>query len=239
MMKSLVTKKSKLLFPYLLAVVCTTAFFSFEFVPVKSLEYKEIILKHKEAKKKRTKALNKLKESTKGSPVYSEYLKEKRNTDKLWKELKVIQNNNKFLGFTNIQQFLGEFGWVFGLFIYSLFNLFRSYTSSNKEYGYIFLHSVILGISCFYLLWIFQPYQDIPKIYYYLMAILSGVAISFSVHLMSLYNFSDIGKLQKIIRGLFDFILIDSKEKDLIKDEKKDYYKKKSLDLVKNALDNE
>lgn len=223
----------------MLAVVCTTAFFSFEYAPDKTQEYLKAKQNHTEAKKKRTKALNKLKESVKGTAVYEAYLIEKNKTDKLWSKLNIVKKEDVFFGFTNVQQFLNEFGWVLGLFIYSLFNLFRSYTANNKEKGYIFLHTVILAISCFFLFWIFQPYQDIAKVYYYLMSIACGITISYSIYLMSAYNFSDIGKLQNIIKGLFDFILVDSKEKDFVKEEKKKYYEEKSIEIVKNALDNE
>lgn len=235
----LVMKKNNQIYPYFLAVVCSTAFFSFEYVPEKSLKLKESTKKYLKAKKKRTEALNKLKEYTKGTALYEAYLIEKKNTDKLYSNLKEVKQNDRFFNFKNIQQFLGEIGWVLGLFMYSLFNLFKSYTATNKERGYIFLHSVLLSIACFYLFWIFQPYQDIPRVWYYIMSVASGIVISYAVYLMAAYKFSDVGKLQLIIRNLFDFILVDAKENDFVKEDKKEYYEKKSVELAKNALDNE
>ncbi|CAM1345515.1 conserved membrane hypothetical protein [Tenacibaculum amylolyticum] len=235
----IITKKNKQIYPYILAVVCTTAFFSFEYFPDKSSEYLIAKRNHTKAKKKRAIALNKLKDFAKGSVLYEKYLQEKIETDKAWQELKRVKKNDIIFGFTNTQQFLSELGWVLGLFLYSLFNLFRTYTSNNKELGYVFLHTTVLSISCFYLFWIFQPYQDIAKMYYYLMSVISGIVVSYSVCLMSRYKFSDVGKLQMIIRDLFDFILVDAQKEDFVKDEKKKYYEKKTLEIAKKALDNE
>ncbi|WP_271406955.1 hypothetical protein [Tenacibaculum soleae] len=220
-------------------MVCTTAFFCFEYAPEYTKEYLTAKKNHVEAKKNRTLALNRVKEFAKGSEVYNTYLKNKKNTDDAWSNLNKVKSNDKVFGFTNLQQFLGGFGWVFGLFIYSIFNLFRCLTSANKEKGFILLHITILSISIFYLFWIFQPFQDFNKLSYYIMSILTGVIVSFSIYFMSKYKFSDTGKLQIIIRNLFDFILIDVNEKELIKENKKKYYDEKSIDLVKNALDNE
>jgi hypothetical protein len=112
-------------------------------------------------------------------------------------------------------------------------------TAINKEKGYILLHTTILSITIFYLFWIFQPFQDLSKFSYYLMSIITGVVISCSIYLMSKYKFTDTGKLKYIIKNLFDFIIVEVNDKELIKEDKKEYYEKKSIDLVKNALDNE
>ncbi|PKH51897.1 hypothetical protein CXF68_14910 [Tenacibaculum sp. Bg11-29] len=232
-------EKVKKILPYIIAVVCTTAFFSFEYAPEFTKEYKEAKINHLEAKRNRTLALNKVKAFAKGSEVHNNYLKNKKNTDDAWSKLKKVKSNDAVFGFTNLQQFLGEFGWVFGLFIYSVFNLLRSLTNMNKEKGFILLHITLLSISIFYLYWIFQPFQDFSKFSYYLMSVLTGGIVSFSIYFMSKYKFTDIGKLQVIVRNLFDFILVDVNEKELIKEEKKEYYEKKSMELVKNALDNE
>ncbi|WBX78322.1 hypothetical protein PG911_08690 [Tenacibaculum ovolyticum] len=171
--------------------------------------------------------MNKLKEFSKESEAYSNYLLSKKITDKAWDELKKVKSNDKVFGFTNLQQFLGEFGWVFGLFIYSVFNILRSLTAINKERGYILLHTTILSITIFYLFWIFQPFQDLSKFSYYLMSILTGVVISCSIYLMSKYKFTDNGKLKDIIKSLFDFIIVDVNDRELIKEDKKEYYEKK------------
>jgi len=133
--KTTLTRKNNKIYPYILAVVCTTAFFAFEYIPDKSLEYLKAKQNYTKAKKKRTVALTKLKKYAEETSFYKEYLIEKKRTDEAWTKLNIIKENDTFLGFTNLQQFLGEFGWVLGLFMYSLFNLFRSYTANNKEKG--------------------------------------------------------------------------------------------------------
>ncbi|WP_348747804.1 hypothetical protein [Tenacibaculum sp. 190524A02b] len=234
-----VMMKSKQIVPYILAVVCATAFFAFEFAPDKTKAYQEAKANHLERKKARTLALSKVKEAAKDTEVYKLYLKEKKATNEAWLEYLEVRKKEKFLGFRSFQQFLGELGWVLGLFIYALFNLFRSYVEEKQNKGIIVLHGTLIIIACFYLYWIFQPFQDVNKISYYIMAVLTGLLVCSAVYLMAKYKFTQVHKLQLTIRNLFDFILVDTKEQALIKEEKQNYYNKKSLELVKNALDNE
>lgn len=235
----MITRKARQIIPYIIAVICSTAFFAFEYSPDVTESYKFAKQNHLEKKKARTIALNALKEYGKGSVEYDNYLKEKIATDKAWKELSKVKENDRVFGFTNLQQFLAEFGWVLGVFIYSLFNLLRSFLARSRDFGSIMLHSTLIIIACFYLFWIFQPFQDLSKFSYYLVSILTGILISFSVYFMSLYRFTDVGRLQNTIKNLFSFMFIEIEEREFIKQDKKEEFKEKRLELAKNALDNE
>ncbi|WP_348704285.1 hypothetical protein [Tenacibaculum sp. 190524A02b] len=231
--------KFKQVIPYILAVVCATAFFAFEFIPDESINHKKAKENYLEKKNERILALEKVKILAKDTDVYASYLDKKEITSKALQEYLEVKKNERVFGFINLQQFLGEFGWVLGLFIYALFNLFRSYVEEKQNKGIIVLHGTLIIIACFYLYWIFQPFQDVSKISYYIMAVLTGLLVCNAVYLMAKYKFTQVHKLQLTIRNLFDFILVDTKEQALIKEEKQNYYNKKSLELVKNALDNE
>ncbi|WP_348738476.1 hypothetical protein [Tenacibaculum sp. 190524A02b] len=225
--------------PYVIAVACTTAFFAFEYFPSKTKSYIEAKQKHSEAKNKRKKTESEIIKLAKGTELHTQYLKEKKIADITWEKLKEVKKHDQIFGFRNYQSFFAELGWVIGLFIYSLFNLFRVFTSSNNDVGYSILHSVIISISIFYLYWIFQPLPDLSTTSYYFASVISGLFVTLSIYLMSKYKFSDIGKLQNIIRGLFDFIIIETEEEDFIREEKLKTYKKRRIELIKNALDNE
>jgi hypothetical protein len=233
-----ITEKVKFIIPFLIAVVCSIAFFSFSFFPAKTSAYLAAKKTHNAAKIKRTEALEKLKMIGKGTPEYARYYEEKVLTDKAWEELKRVKNEDRVFNFTNIQQFFGELGWVLGLFIYTLFNIFRVSINGNDK-GYLLLHLTINSISIFYAYWIFQPFQDISLISYYAAAFITTILLSYSIYIMSKYKFSDVGKLKSVIRDLFDFIIIDSKEENLINKEREDLYDKRTVELVKKALDNE
>lgn len=238
MMNTIMTSFKKPL-PFIVAVICVIAFFCANFFPEKTESYLNAKKKHYEARSERQNALEEVKLLTKGTTEYKNYLLAKSKADLAWKKYQDVKKADRVFGFTNIQQFLGQLGWVFGLFFYSVFNLFRSYTSSTNDKGYQILHVVLNGISIYYMFWLFQPFQDLSLIYYIVFSILFSVLISYSIHLMVKYNMSDIGKLQSIIRECFDFILIEVKENKMIKEDKKSHYDDKSVELVKNALDNE
>ena len=85
--KMTLTTKSSRVSLYLLAILSATSFYLFEFFPDSSSEYLIAQKEHTEAKKKRTIALNNLKEFAKGTEVYRQYLIEKEKTDKAWQTL--------------------------------------------------------------------------------------------------------------------------------------------------------
>ena len=85
--------------------------------------------------------MSELKKFTEGTVVYNKYLKEKVATDKAWEDLIKTKELQKVFEFTNMQQFVGEFGPMLGLLIYALVNLFRSFRFENQNIGMkVFTH---------------------------------------------------------------------------------------------------
>ncbi len=102
-----ITKKSFVkLLPYIIAISCTTLFFSSNFFPAKTKAYTEAKRIYTEVKEKRTVALEKLKAKGKGSKEYEAYLKEKIAADIAWEKLNEIKEEDKIFSFINIHQFL-------------------------------------------------------------------------------------------------------------------------------------
>ena len=214
------TKKARSLFYYVLALICATSLFSFEFFPDETVEHIEATKQWRENKKERTIALNKIKELAKGSSDYTTYIEAASKTNQSYARLKQIREEDKFFGFTNKQQFFGEFGPMFCFFMYALFNLFRSFYFERKNKGVKVFHSIIIAGTLFYLFWTFQSFQDFSKISYYLMTFLSAGIVVLAVNLITKYQDHYINKLKKNIRDLVAFTFVNTKKEkkdDMIK----------------------
>ena len=205
------TKKVKLFFSYLIAVICIISFYLFEFFPDLSNDYRIAYQKHVEAKGKRAVALKKVKKFAEGSKVYSEYLREKLNTDKAWEALKNVKRRDRVFGFTNIQQFMGEFGPMLGLFIYALVNLFRSFYFEHRNIGMKFFHGLIISVTMFNFFWMFE-YSDFNKITYYAMTLVSAAVVVLAVYLITKYQDHYINRLKEKVSRLAAFSFLHTKQ---------------------------
>ncbi|WP_438423211.1 hypothetical protein [Aquimarina macrocephali] len=197
---------------YIIAMVCSVAFFVHEFVPKNSQEYKDIVAKHSQAKSKRTEALNILKKSAEGTVAHNNYQKEKNNTDKVWEEYLVIEKEEHFLNFDNFKQFLGEFGWAFGLLIYSIFNIVMvQLRKRNSKTGETILHSTLLFISLYFINWTVLP-GDYEKTTYIAFALAMTVLITFSVYLLLKAKTRYVNSLLLNIKDLVGFVFNNTKK---------------------------
>lgn len=108
--------------------------------------------------------------------------------------------------------------------------------------------ALIITLASYSLIIIFFPKKvllnafgvpDLPK-WAYMSSMIIMSLISF--RLFSLFQeaflYSE-SKMKEIIKGLFDFVLLEVPDKGMVKDERKGEYHDKSVELLKNALDNE
>lgn len=207
----LTTIKSDFLY-YILAVVCSTAFFIHEFVPVNSPEYLDIVQKHSEAKSFRSKARKNVLDSQKGTDLYRQFEAAEKETDVLWSQVIENQSKERFLAFKSFQQFLGEFGWALGLFIYSLFNIVMVYIKNQKtKVGEIILHSTLLFVSIYFINWATMP-RDYEKTTYLAFAIAMTILIIISVSLLLKAKKRHINSLILNIKDLVGFVFKHTKK---------------------------
>lgn len=196
-------KNKKNIIYYIIAVICITAFFAHETIISKSETIDEATLIWETAKKKRTIALSKVKEITKGTAEYENYLLEKKNTDIVYNDLLLKYEEAKFLSFDNFQQFVGEFGWALGLFIYSLSNFVLSYKEKNDTFfGKAILHITLIYVSLFYLRWTFkgEDYRTFTYIFNNFLCVI-GLILSTYCIMKSLKKNS---KLNHLINWIFE-----------------------------------
>ncbi|AXG70018.1 hypothetical protein KORDIASMS9_02247 [Kordia sp. SMS9] len=214
--QNLVTRKNNFLSKYLhllLAVVCTTAFFIHESIDDVPKSYSEVVNKYLSEKEKRTELLNIFKNKFEDSEEYRAYYQQKIITNEAFEELEEVSQNISFLGFEDFQQFIGEFGWALGLFLYALFNFINTYMEPNRSRkGKLFLHFTLITISLYFIYWALYQYQDFEKFTYLLFSIITSILIAFGVHLIQHKRYKLIKSYILNHRDLIGFILKNTKK---------------------------
>ncbi|WP_281990557.1 hypothetical protein [Aquimarina aggregata] len=237
----LTTTTKKGLIYYIIAVICCTAFFVHEFVPVNSQEFIEAVNIHAESKVVRKNARKEVLDSQKGTDLYSRYLSAKSETDRLWEEVTLLKEKESFLGFLSFQHFLGEFGWSFGLLIYSIFNLCISFFRNRKSIiGEVSLHSCLAFISIYFITWALQQYlPDYNKTVYVIYSVLITIFIVLSTHKLLKNKREYLEHLKISIHNFFHFLYRDVDKNDLIRPEKKVVFRKMRVDITNKTVGNE
>lgn len=170
-------------------------------------------------------------------------------TAPFWHIFYGIRDTEGLFGYRFMSSFLNSLGTRLCILCMGLMMLFFSKQIANeykKSARVISLMTIYVG--CYFLILIVFPkktllntfgIRDFHRSFYYI----SMVALSIgSGYLFSLIQKAIIvteEKLKQLIRSLFDFIFIDVQEEEMIKDSKKSLYHDKSVELLKNALDNE
>ncbi|WP_299135207.1 hypothetical protein [uncultured Tenacibaculum sp.] len=223
------TRKVSKTLTYLVIILCGTLFYAHQLTPNFSDEYVSALSEHKAAKKKRTKALNKVKDFAKGSIAYKEYNIEREQTDLAWKKFKEAQSNERIFGFKSFNLFLERFGLMLCIFIYALYNLVKSFLREKSNIGAKVIHSFIISVTFYYFFWIFQKFQDFSKATYILMTVFSAILITVGVWFITKYNKDRISKLREqmfIIARLGIRNAKVEKKESLLKDLRKITYEK-------------
>lgn len=195
-----------------LAVVCATAFFIHELVPDVPKAYTEAMDGFHIEKNKKSALLKDFKNAYKESPEYKAYYKQKIKSDEAFNEFENVVEEISFLGFEDFQQFLGEFGWAFGLFLYAFFNFLNTYQEPNRSrLGKLILHSTLLIISLYFIYWSLYKSQDFDRIYYLIFSIITSLAIAVGIHLILLKRYVRNKSYQLNHQELIGFMLDNTK----------------------------
>ena len=143
--------------------------------------------------------------------MYQQYLIEKEKTDRAWQTLLRVKSEERFFGFTNVKQFIGEFGTMLGFFVYALVNLFRSFYFEHRNIGMKFFHGLIISVTMFYFFWMFE-YSDFNKITYYAMTLVSAAVVVLAVYLITKYQDHYINRLKEKVSRLAAFSFLHTKQ---------------------------
>jgi len=147
-----------------------------------------------------------------GTKVGESYFISKTETDQAWDELKRVKEETKVFGFRWWQQFFGEFGPWCAFFLFASFHLFRSYIREPKNKGLILFNLAFVTATIFFLIWVFQPKQDLPKLAYYCMTLLCGVVVYYGVRLLIRNYHSRLSSWRKKFYEMAKFSFLHTKE---------------------------
>lgn len=171
--------------------------YSFEFLNNFSEDYNRSEKEFYSAKKRNTEALNSFKDSFKNTIEFQSYLEVNRQYKEVANRFKQVKKNETFFGFKSFQLFAAKFFTYLALFIYFVFNLYRSFSVERKNYGVKFIHVLMIGYCFFNFYWIFQVFQDVGKPMYYLMTIFSAYFIYLALYIMHRQEAFKFKKLKK------------------------------------------
>jgi len=208
----ILTKKVRNYLYAVLGVISITLVFSFEFFENWSEEVVVARTEHKKKKEISNKNLKQVKKYAKGTEVGDRYFKSKAETDKAWDELKKIKENSKVFGFTWWQQFMGEFGPWCAFFLFAFFHLIRSHIREPKNKGLILFNLSFVTATIFFLIWVFQPAPDYPRIAYYGITILCGIIVYFGVWLLAKKHNNRLVQWKKKFFEMAKFSFVHTKE---------------------------
>lgn len=211
---------------FIIAVVLATAFFAHETI-VSDYTYMYAASAVFNAKNEQnTLALKNIKKAVKGTPVYNEYLIINKEKNEAHAALMGEYDKLKFLEFKTFRQFLGEFGWAFGLFIYGLFNLIKAFIRKTKTFvGEVALHTTIIFISIFFMRWCFK-HEDFMQVDYILINLFTALSLCYAAHLFIRVKERLFYKFKNGFHAVSAFMMKDAKkfvDKDKLLDYKKEY----------------
>lgn len=210
--QQLIQAKTRNYILYGLALLFGASFFSFEFFPNFSEDYYIAEKQAKEAKRINAIALSKVKEYARGTQVYRDYIKANNQKKEVFKHYNSVIEEEKVFGFNSFQLFWERFTFTLMIFIYAIYNLFRSFYLESKNIGSKLMHFFVINFCVFYFFWIFQKFQDFSKITYYLVTFISSIAVFTMIYLMTKYRDRYINKLKETISRLVAFSFLHTKQ---------------------------
>jgi hypothetical protein len=144
------------------------------------------------------------------------------------------------LGFPSRHKFM----WNFGIGLLVLFAaidfllLLKLVDHPNKKHKTNRARTYFIAAG-YYMAWVFFPYNDLPLPVYFAVLVLIGVFSGLSAHYLFSKTYKSRGQLLSALSGYINFTLEESEEQDFVKANKKDWYDKRTVELVDKVLGNE
>lgn len=158
------------------------------------------------------------------------------------------QDENRIFGWLTLRKFLNGFGirlpyLIFSLIISYLIGLVKT-ENNNLKKSFFFLQITCYTITGYVIIWCFWYLQDYSiSSYRVTILILSALVSTAGYYLIKYKNELNhninrkLDSLKGFIRVLFDVILVETKEKDLIKDEYKEEFDTRKKELISQAIE--
>lgn len=222
-------RKVRKIVVYILLIFCATSFYLHKLIPEFSNEFVSSRQTYKEAKKKNSIALSKVKKLATGTNEYEQYINLNKKMKLKYQDFLKAKKEESIFGFQSLYHFLERFGLMLCIFIYALYNLVKSFLREKSNIGAKVIHSFIISVTFYYFFWIFQKFQDFSKATYILMTVFSAILITVGVWFTTKYNKDRISKLREqmfIIARLGIKNAKVEKKESLLKDLRKITYEK-------------
>ncbi|WP_299135211.1 hypothetical protein [uncultured Tenacibaculum sp.] len=167
------------------------------------------------------------------------YWQNSKNKLKKYSSIKnKLYDDHMFLGRSNLKFWLFLFGLVLLGFYFSIKSLINDIKAEIENgHKYISIAGISICLFWFYHLF-FQTANDFYNETYFVYALGISFLVGFFVYGLAKY-FVKKESLVKLIRKLFNFIFIEAEKKEYVKEEKKEDYVKRRIELAKYAMDNE
>lgn len=199
--------------------------YAFEFFKGTSNNYKTAKNNALSLQKENRKSLAKVHENIIPDKVYAHYLEVNKEYKQSVKEFELTKKTEKVFQFKNMKAFIYELFPTLALFIYFVFNLYRSFKNENKNLGIKLIHGVFIMYAFFKLFWIFQQFQDFAKPVYYLMTLISAYLVGLAIYCIHKQEVSAFKKLRKKLLTVSYFAVKNTEGKK----------KEEMIEVIKNV----
>lgn len=110
-------------------------------------------------------------------------------TAPLWHIWADKTSKEEFIGFINLRIFLAAFGSYFAAFCFAFFVFWiKNYIDPKYKKirrGINIVGGVFVSINAYFLLWVFNPYEDFPQYIYDIVFVIASVFIAYGVYLLN------------------------------------------------------
>ncbi|MDB0602308.1 hypothetical protein PL373_14395 [Tenacibaculum maritimum] len=180
----------------IIVLVSNTLYFSSDFLPERTEEFKQAKKVYSNSIDSVTSALDIVKIEAQGTLSMNKYEKAKKIKEIEKQKYYDFKNSLIFFSFNDFWQFLYEFGKSFPYLLLLLFLEFWFLTREKINKGIVLLIASFLCLSLFKMYWIFQPLPDVSKVIYFLIALLTSTLVCHGMFYISKYRKGAIKKLQ-------------------------------------------
>ena len=203
--------KLKVSILYISIAFCVVLFYSHKFIAPFSDNYINKRDEYRKVKKEKNIALDKIKEEAKGTVFHEKYSKLKDKTEELWAKYEEAKKEEKVFGFKSLHFFIERLGLTLCIFLYSMYNLFRSFYYERRNMASKVFHGFMISVAMFYFFWIFSVFQDFSKVTYLIMTLFSASLVVTGVYFFTRYKESYINRLKGNVREISKFTIKNTK----------------------------
>ena len=196
---------------YFIAIIFSLIYFVHAFLPHRSEAYLSALNSHKKEMAKRAKIRSEVVELSKGTPLYEEYLKQKKITDKAWNIFLKVQKEERVFGFKSFRVFIEIFWYSLIVLIFAIYFLVRSFYFDYENVGVKVVCGSVISIAVFKLYWLFQQFQDLSPIAYVFVSVITAFLIVMGIYLVTKRKELYVDKMNRSLMVLGEKALVNSK----------------------------